>query len=74
MGEIDQLDDAIDHGVAQCNECVHKTKLEPIDDLLKEQNRIVYQASQQDVDEAKSQQGKNQATDNPQTLLGRSIH
>ena len=34
MGEIDQIDDAIHHGVAQRNQGVHTAQHQSIDDLL----------------------------------------
>jgi hypothetical protein len=36
MGEVDQVDDAVDHGVAQGDQGVHTAQDQAIDDLLKE--------------------------------------
>ena len=36
MGEVDEVDDAVDHGVAQRNEGVHAAQHQTVDDLLKQ--------------------------------------
>ena len=36
MGEIDQVDDAVDHGVAQRHQSVHAAEHQSIDDLLQQ--------------------------------------
>ena len=39
MGEIDQLEDAVDEGEAERQQRVHRAEAEPVDDLL-QQNRV----------------------------------
>jgi hypothetical protein len=34
VGEVNQVDDAVHHGVAQGNQCVHAAQNQAIDDLL----------------------------------------
>ena len=36
MGKVDQVDDAVNHGVAQCNQGVHAAEHQAVDDLLQQ--------------------------------------
>ena len=47
VGEVDQVDDAVDHRVAQGHKCVHAAKHQTVDDLLEKgfrwkENSCVY--------------------------------
>ena len=41
MSKIDQLDDAIDHGIANGHQGIHDAEIDPVDELLPEQSKIL---------------------------------
>jgi hypothetical protein len=48
MGEVDQPHDAVHHGVAERDQRIHEPQLQPADDDLEEQLRVVEQIAPED--------------------------
>ena len=40
--EVDEIDDAVDHGVTQSHQCVHAAEHQAVDDLLKQDVHLLF--------------------------------
>ncbi len=49
VGEVDQLDDPVDHRVAEGDESVDEPELQPIQDVLEKYDRVPDQVADEDI-------------------------
>ena len=49
VGEVDELHDAVDHRVAEGDEGVDEPELQPVEDVLEEDDRVPDQVADEDI-------------------------